>query len=214
MCILGACIDERDRCNGVSNCIDNSDENDLLCGYGKPGKKKPATTIEDDDDDDDDASNEDSGEKKGVAARPAVRPSSANTTAGANGIRVQCFSYPGGRSDIGNSVLLSRTFDHHFVSFTELQKPCQIKKTPDNGWTEFFGPLPRENRPRVSTGTEVNSFTPVAYHCHDGLVLNGPATNICFNGQWMYEVPDCYKLDIDARLGNSDNNGNKNKTDG
>lgn len=85
----GACVDERDKCNGIQNCADNSDENDLLCGYGKPSKKKPQHTVADDDD-----SDEDSDEKHDVAS--LVFPSKLNSTAaGVNGIQIQCFSYPG-----------------------------------------------------------------------------------------------------------------------
>lgn len=106
---------------------------------------------------------------------------------------------------------LGTLFNHLFL-FIDLQNSCQIAKTPDNGWIEFVGPVPRANRPRASIGIQVNSFTPVIYHCQDGLVLNGPETNICFNGNWMYAVPDCYQLDIDARIGNSGNASNTNKT--
>lgn len=51
-CGYGACIDEKLKCNGISDCLDESDENDLLCGYRKnlkfpitPPKKQAETRV-------------------------------------------------------------------------------------------------------------------------------------------------------------------------
>lgn len=40
----GGCIDERGRCDGQVDCIDESDENYLLCGYPKGGRPTTTTT--------------------------------------------------------------------------------------------------------------------------------------------------------------------------
>lgn len=71
-----------------------------------------------------------------------------------------------------------------------LSEKCEIKKVPHNGWIEFVA----TSRPQIAVGNLVNSFTPVTYHCLPDHILSGKESNICFNGEWMYEVPDCVEV--------------------
>lgn len=58
---------------------------------------------------------------------------------------------------------------------------------PRNGWIEHAAP-PKD---KLSVGEFVTQLTQVNYKCLDNHLIKGSNVNICFNGSWRSEVPDC-----------------------
>lgn len=173
-CGYGACVDERSKCDGIEDCADGSDENQLLCGrQRKPDTKGPNDIVP-------------SGTSSSTSSKPTVAPQPAGAQT-PNASTVYCFSYPGKTIRAYSISNITFLIDFCFPLLVDLSEKCEISKVPNNGWIEFVA----TSASQATVGNVVNSFTPVKYQCQPGHVLSGKQSNICFNGEWMYAVPDC-----------------------
>lgn len=64
---------------------------------------------------------------------------------------------------------------------------CRISQIPHRGWIED----PSEPHDKLSPGEIINSFESVNYKCMADYFIEGPTTNVCFQGEWRNPIPDC-----------------------
>lgn len=206
-CAYGACIDNDLKCNGQINCIDESDEDIILCsGIGLGFQVKAIRAIQPEHSDMlnkvgpinliapefPEAKEKGPQTQNSVAKPPLIPVYSTNNKAANTWIATR----PGAAANawVTTDLKPDSASPGSIESLSEIDsfKPCTAPPQPQNGHYKLHGPqCSTATICDVPERTKLQLGSHLIYSCNPGYILIGSADVTCnFEGRWL-NIPVC-----------------------